>query len=286
VKEDVKDENYWNHERKLWYVAFSRARHKLDVMYTKNPHKLLEEIDEKLYYHECEPILIDMPENNNMDDIVSVVMPDYSGIENIGDNYGVSMFSELIPTSSTCSSLSEAIQGILSNEYPVHITHLSKLLLTYLEQNRVTDEVKNQVISEIRKNELGSIHNDFVYLNVLNMPLNTNSSIKPRIPNSRPINHISQSELMEGMFIIVDKSFTYTKESLFNETGKLFGFKYLNDKIFKYLNDAFKELLNIKRLTLENNIVKTNSFKIYQDKINELKRTYENKEKITLTIDL
>lgn len=50
VKDDEKDENYWNDERKLWYVAFSRARHKLDVMYTKNPHKLLEEIDEKLYY--------------------------------------------------------------------------------------------------------------------------------------------------------------------------------------------------------------------------------------------
>ncbi|MDR3291436.1 MAG: ATP-dependent helicase [Methanobrevibacter sp.] len=248
--------------------------------------------------HGSESVLVDMAKNDeklniskmdddntSVDDVVvenveDVVMPYYSGIENIGDDYGISVFSEAIPTYSNCSSLSEAIQEILSNEYPVHITHLSKLLLNYLKQNRVTDEIKNQIILEIRENELGNIQDDFVYLNVLNMPLNMDLSTKPRIPNNRPINHISQSELMEGMFIVVDKSFTYTKESLFNETGKLFGFKHINDKIFKSLDDAFKELLNIKRLTLENKIVKTNSFKVYQNKINEFKKIFENKEKI------
>jgi len=132
-----------------------------------------------------------------VDDVVDVVLPDYNGIEDIGDSYGISAFNEFIPTFDTCSSLSEAIQEILINEHPVHITHLSKLLLTYLNQNRVTDEIKNQVISEIEENKLGNIHGDFIYLDVLSMPVNTDLSITPRIPNSRPIDHIGQSELME-----------------------------------------------------------------------------------------
>ncbi len=46
---DNKDEEYWNNQRKLWYVAFSRARNKLDVMYYQNKNVLLEEIDRRLY---------------------------------------------------------------------------------------------------------------------------------------------------------------------------------------------------------------------------------------------
>jgi len=224
----------------------------------------------------------DFDMRDSADDIVgvSVDIPDYSGIEGIGDSYGISMFNEIIPTSTTCSSLSEAIQEILSNEHPVHITHLSKLLLSYLNQRRVTDEIRNQIVLEIEENELGKIRGEFVYLDASNMPLTTDLTITPRIPNNRPVDHISTSELMEGMFIIVDKSFTHTKESLFNETGKLFGFKHLDDKIFKALDDTFKELLNNNRLIFEDGIIKTNSLKIYQDKVNELKRVYENKEKI------
>lgn len=46
---DNKDEEYWNNQRKLWYVAFSRARNNLDVMYYQNKNILLEEIDRTLY---------------------------------------------------------------------------------------------------------------------------------------------------------------------------------------------------------------------------------------------
>lgn len=46
---DAKDEEYWNNQRKLWYVAFSRARNKLDVMYFQNENTLLNEIDKNLY---------------------------------------------------------------------------------------------------------------------------------------------------------------------------------------------------------------------------------------------
>lgn len=44
-----KDEEYWNNQRKLWYVAFSRARNKLDVMYFRDKNRLLDEIDMDLY---------------------------------------------------------------------------------------------------------------------------------------------------------------------------------------------------------------------------------------------
>ncbi|GAA5817988.1 MAG: Pseudogene of conserved hypothetical protein [Methanobrevibacter sp. CfCl-M3] len=111
------------------------------------------------------------------------------------------------------------------------------------------------------------------------MPLNTTLSIIPRIPNNRPIDYISQKELMEGMFIVADKSFTSTKENLFNKTGRLFGFKNIGDKLYKNLDDVFRELLDTGCIVLENEIVKTNSFKIYKDNIHELKRVYENKEK-------
>lgn len=46
---DNKDEEYWNNQRKLWYVAFSRARNNLDVMYYQSKNILLEEIDRTLY---------------------------------------------------------------------------------------------------------------------------------------------------------------------------------------------------------------------------------------------
>ncbi|MBU5316522.1 UvrD-helicase domain-containing protein [Clostridium bornimense] len=46
---DSKDEDYWNNQRKLWYVAFTRARNKLDVMYFKDKNSLLQEIDSELY---------------------------------------------------------------------------------------------------------------------------------------------------------------------------------------------------------------------------------------------
>lgn len=49
VASENEDEEYWNNQRKLWYVAFSRARNKLDVMYYDNKNVLLEEIDRELY---------------------------------------------------------------------------------------------------------------------------------------------------------------------------------------------------------------------------------------------
>lgn len=49
VSSENEDEEYWNNQRKLWYVAFSRARNKLDVMYYDNKNVLLEEIDRELY---------------------------------------------------------------------------------------------------------------------------------------------------------------------------------------------------------------------------------------------
>ncbi|GAA5818453.1 MAG: conserved hypothetical protein [Methanobrevibacter sp. CfCl-M3] len=219
-----------------------------------------------------------IPEKNSSN---VIDMPNYSEIEDIGDLYEIPVFNEIKPLSSKCSSLSEAIQEILFNEHPVHIMHLSKLLLPYLKQKRVTDEVKDQVMSKIKKNKLGIIDGSFLYLDVLNTQMNTNSSITPRIPNTRPIEHISQSELMEGMFIIVDKSFTHTKESLFNETGKLFGFKHINNK---FLDDPFKELLNSKRIFCENGTIKNYALKICQDNIHELKKLYEHKEKFALNM--
>lgn len=44
-----KDEDDWNNKRKLWYVAFSRARNRLDVMYYEKNNILLNEIDRELY---------------------------------------------------------------------------------------------------------------------------------------------------------------------------------------------------------------------------------------------
>lgn len=46
---EEKDEDYWNNQRKLWYVAFSRARNRLDVMYYEHNNVLLNEIDRDLY---------------------------------------------------------------------------------------------------------------------------------------------------------------------------------------------------------------------------------------------
>lgn len=46
---EEKDEEVWNNRRKLWYVAFSRARCKLDVMYYRKSNALLKEINKELY---------------------------------------------------------------------------------------------------------------------------------------------------------------------------------------------------------------------------------------------
>lgn len=52
ITENEKDEEYWNNQRKLFYVAFSRARNKLDIMYFQESNKLLQEINSALYRKE------------------------------------------------------------------------------------------------------------------------------------------------------------------------------------------------------------------------------------------
>lgn len=49
---EANDEEYWNNKRKLYYVAFSRARNILNIMYYQQPNSLLNEIDPSLYRKE------------------------------------------------------------------------------------------------------------------------------------------------------------------------------------------------------------------------------------------
>jgi DNA helicase-2/ATP-dependent DNA helicase PcrA len=220
--------------------------------------------------------------NNNMDVVIEVDTPDYEGYEDIGGKYNIPHFNEVIPTSSSSSSITEAIQEILSNEHPIHLTRLSKLLLTFLNQKTLNKTIRNQIIHEIKEKELGTIYGDFVYLDLKsNTTLNTNLSIIPKIPNNRHIEHISKKELMEGMFIVADRFFGLKKETLYHKTGRLFGFNLLGNKISKFLDEAFEELININRISFENGIINTYSLKNYEEDIHEIERIYNGKKKIS-----
>ncbi|MDR2624051.1 MAG: hypothetical protein LBC39_05715 [Methanobrevibacter sp.] len=75
--------------------------------------------------------IIDKDESNigGYEEIVE--LPDYEAIEDIGSKYNIPIFKEIVPTNSSSSSMIDVIQEILSNEHPVHIDRLSKLLLNH-----------------------------------------------------------------------------------------------------------------------------------------------------------
>ncbi|MDR2623534.1 MAG: UvrD-helicase domain-containing protein [Methanobrevibacter sp.] len=255
-----------------------------------NERRKLEEIKrENIRIKRLKNELTDIDTHKRDDPKLGFELPDYTGFEDIGDKYDISVFKEFVPQSLNIS-LSEAIGEILSNEHPIHIDRLSKLLLNHLNETKVTKTIKNQILNEIAENDLGVVNGTFIYMDQSNIKFDTQSNVKsntnllvmPRIPNNRPIEYISTKELMEGMFIVVDRFYGYNQKTLYGETGRLFGFEHISNKTSGYLDDAFTELKSTNRIIIsEDGKIKTLSLKNYQERIDELKNLYEAREKTT-----
>ncbi|MDR2544847.1 MAG: DUF4011 domain-containing protein [Methanobrevibacter sp.] len=267
LRREVLERNGWNIEH-IWssdWVKDSKTAGK----------RLIEKIENSISKYEDD----NKYSNLKTEKISEEDYIEYNEYDDIGTYYNIPVFNEIIPNSSVCFSITEAIQKIILNEHPIHIMRLSKMISIYLRQTRVTPTTQKQVASQITENRLGTIHDNFVYLNTTN-----ESPIMPKIPNIRPIDRISPSELMEGMFIVADRYYGHTKESLLHETARLFGFKRIGDKISKILDEVFRELISTDRIIFKDGVIKTQTLEIMKNTIDDLESRYQSKTKITRKI--
>ena len=138
--------------------------------------------------------------------------------------------------------LGDCIKAVVDNEFPVHYELLCKRVAYLFGNEKATIKVRTEVDLELEIIKKSVIRKgDFLFPT-------TNKLVTAKHNNSRPINHISTEELAEAIYRVANVCVGATRDSIFLETARAYGFKRTGDKINAALSLAFKYLLVNKRV--------------------------------------
>lgn len=148
-------------------------------------------------------------------------------------------------------SFDSTIIPLIEPEQPIHEEQLLKEMVGYFGREKVTNVVRNEFRWKMSKysNSVYKI-GDFYYTN-------KNLDIKMRIPKEgdipRNILMISDSEIENGMLVVIENNIGITKEGLFMTMSNLLGFTHQGEKIQQKLNKCLNNLLEKSKIKEENN---------------------------------
>lgn len=141
----------------------------------------------------------------------------------------------------------DALKTIIAIEQPIHFEELCRRMAPLYGRQKATSAVRNEVrllLVSIKGNV--KIERDFIRFNDF-------ENLAVRIPQKgseylRPINYISDEELLLAMTIIVQKSFGITPDDLFIVTAREFGYKRTGENITYTLHRVYQTALTSKKL--------------------------------------
>lgn len=141
----------------------------------------------------------------------------------------------------------DALKTIIAIEQPIHFEELCRRMAPLYGRQKATSVVRNEVrllLVSIKGNV--KIERDFIRFNDF-------ENLAVRIPQKgseylRPINYISDEELLLAMTIIVQKSFGITPDDLFIVTAREFGYKRTGENITYTLHRVYQTALTSKKL--------------------------------------
>lgn len=142
--------------------------------------------------------------------------------------------------------LSNVVNTIVVNEYPVSFEFICKKVAHLFGNQKATVRVREYIQYVLNK----YLRNDVVIKDGFCYPKNF-SNITPRIPSNkteiRQIEFISKEELLVAMLVIASKCIGITRESLFSETKKVYGFNRSGVKIQNTIQEAYELILKSNR---------------------------------------
>lgn len=146
--------------------------------------------------------------------------------------------------------LTDCITLLIKNEYPIHYELLCQKIAPLFGNQKATIKIRREVDFALTKLR-GKYYrkDDFLYPS-------KDSEIKVKMPNNRNINHISAEEIATAMIIILNSSYGPTKEGLYSETRKVYGFKSLGQNINSKLDEAFNYLIKKRIIEIVDNKIR------------------------------
>ncbi|WP_028975689.1 DUF3320 domain-containing protein [Sporolactobacillus terrae] len=154
--------------------------------------------------------------------------------------------------------LTEMILHVVSIECPVHLELLSKRLLPFFKQQRVTKRVR-EIVQQSTVQYLSDkidIRNDFFWIK-------NETEATARKPASdqeiRSIQYISPEEIANAMLTIIKNSFGIDESNLISITSREFGFNRTGNKIMQIMQEIYNDLLSADK-------IKSNNYKISLNK--------------------
>lgn len=147
-------------------------------------------------------------------------------------------FSNLPRDMSGYLCLGDCITAIAENEYPVHYDVICKRVAPLMGNEKATVKVRRQVDYALQSLKTVRRKGDYFY------PLNFGKILPRTVGNTRSIDNISTDELVAAMVVIAGTCIGITKESLFSETARSYGFNRTGGKIQSALQSAYDQLLS------------------------------------------
>ncbi len=133
--------------------------------------------------------------------------------------------------------LTDCIELLVKNEYPIHYDLLCQKLASLLGREKATSFVRHEVDYALQslKNRVLRKEDFFYPAGYTDIPV--------RILNGRSIKYISSDELASAMYTISKRCIGTTREALIIETVRAYGFARSGSSITNAMNRAYEQLL-------------------------------------------
>ena len=158
------------------------------------------------------------------------------------DEYQELDFSALPHNENGYLELTDCIMEVVEKEYPVHFELMCQRLAHLLGNEKATVKIRREVEYGLyRLGDKVKRKGDFIYpSDCKNIPI--------RLPNTRKIQYISEDELAEAMYRILQTCIGTTRDALSAETARVYGFNRTGQNIFFALSNAINLLIAKERI--------------------------------------
>lgn len=208
-------------------------------------NRLVEAVDEAIssYVENFpEPIRNDEPEASTGPDEFITVEEKPVDVGKAANPYGfaapvVTDFKQLPRDRFGYLKMTDCVELLVKNEYPIHYELLCQRLSPLLRREKATSVVRREVDYALRSIKDRVVRKgDFLY------PADY-TEIPVRQANGRPIKHISTDELAAALLLVLRQCVGTTRAALIDESTRAYGFNRRGANIASAMNAAYEQLV-------------------------------------------
>ena len=150
----------------------------------------------------------------------------------------ISNFNSLSRDAHGYLRLVDCITALVENEFPIHYELICKKVAPLMGNEKATVKVRREVDYALKSLSTLKQKDNFLYPQ-------SYDKITPRaVGNTRSIDYISPDELMEAMLVIAASCVGITREALYAEAARAYGFNRNGGKIQTAMQMAYNQILD------------------------------------------